>query len=250
MPPSLHSPRALLRPLALAAALCAAARCRAEPIGDVDTAFQWIGPDHKIVVEAYDDPKVAGHHLLRVARQDGRDQGRDGRGRGQGRGLDRLPAGRAGEHRQAAAAAGGGVQRTHEHHVQAAAHRAHGRSPAQHARLPDLLRPPGRRLAARTRSRRWRWIAPRRSRSSSRLAAPPERLAQARDEVGQAVADRLELGAQVGSSGRRARSPRTILSMRCAAFSSSIAPSAAAAPPIEWISRPAASRVAPAAPAR
>src|SRR5476649_1763119 len=32
----------------------------AEPIGDVDTAFQLIGPDHKIVVDAYDDPKVAG----------------------------------------------------------------------------------------------------------------------------------------------------------------------------------------------
>ena len=32
----------------------------AEPIGDVDTAFQWIGPDHKIVVDAYDDPKVVG----------------------------------------------------------------------------------------------------------------------------------------------------------------------------------------------
>ncbi len=32
----------------------------AEPIGDVDTVFQWIGPDHKIVVDAYDDPKVAG----------------------------------------------------------------------------------------------------------------------------------------------------------------------------------------------
>jgi len=32
----------------------------AEQIGDVNTAFQWIGPDHKIVVEAYDDPKVAG----------------------------------------------------------------------------------------------------------------------------------------------------------------------------------------------
>jgi len=43
---------------ALAMALAAAAH--AEPIGDVDTAFQWIGPDHKIVVEAYDDPKVAG----------------------------------------------------------------------------------------------------------------------------------------------------------------------------------------------
>lgn len=33
---------------------------QAEPIGEVDTVFQWIGPDHKIVVEAYDDPKVAG----------------------------------------------------------------------------------------------------------------------------------------------------------------------------------------------
>lgn len=33
---------------------------RAEIIGDVDTAFKLIGPDHKIVVEAYDDPKVNG----------------------------------------------------------------------------------------------------------------------------------------------------------------------------------------------
>ena len=48
----------LLASSALLALACAAAR--AEPIGDVDTAFQWIGPDHKIVVEAYDDPKVAG----------------------------------------------------------------------------------------------------------------------------------------------------------------------------------------------
>jgi CreA protein len=32
----------------------------AEPIGEVDTVFILIGPDHKIVVEAYDDPKVAG----------------------------------------------------------------------------------------------------------------------------------------------------------------------------------------------
>lgn len=33
---------------------------RAQSIGEVDTAFKLIGPDHKIVVEAYDDPKVAG----------------------------------------------------------------------------------------------------------------------------------------------------------------------------------------------
>ncbi len=30
------------------------------PMGEVDTAFKLIGPDHKIVIEAYDDPKVNG----------------------------------------------------------------------------------------------------------------------------------------------------------------------------------------------
>jgi len=45
----------------LAGALAAAALpARAERVGEVDTAFQWIGPDHKVVVEAYDDPKVQG----------------------------------------------------------------------------------------------------------------------------------------------------------------------------------------------
>ncbi|WP_448252492.1 CreA family protein [Ottowia oryzae] len=33
---------------------------QAQQIGDVSTAFQWIGPNHKIVVEAYDDPQVEG----------------------------------------------------------------------------------------------------------------------------------------------------------------------------------------------
>ena len=32
----------------------------AEPIGEVDTVFKLIGPDHKIVVDAYDDPQVQG----------------------------------------------------------------------------------------------------------------------------------------------------------------------------------------------
>ena len=41
-------------------AVLATSVAQAEPIGEVDTVFQWIGPDHKIVVEAYDDPKVAG----------------------------------------------------------------------------------------------------------------------------------------------------------------------------------------------
>ena len=44
--------------LAAVALLCGVAQ--AEQVGAVDTAFQWIGPDHKIVVEAYDDPKVGG----------------------------------------------------------------------------------------------------------------------------------------------------------------------------------------------
>jgi len=33
---------------------------RADPIGQVDTVFKLIGPDHKIVVDAHDDPKVSG----------------------------------------------------------------------------------------------------------------------------------------------------------------------------------------------
>ena len=40
--------------------LTLAASVRAETIGSVDTVFKLIGPDHKIVVEAYDDPKVSG----------------------------------------------------------------------------------------------------------------------------------------------------------------------------------------------
>lgn len=41
-------------------AVTAGAACRAEPVGEVDTVFKLIGPDHKIVVDAYDDPKVGG----------------------------------------------------------------------------------------------------------------------------------------------------------------------------------------------
>jgi len=45
-----------------AALLLLAAGCSAgaEPVGEVDTAFKLIGPDHKVVVEAYDDPRVSG----------------------------------------------------------------------------------------------------------------------------------------------------------------------------------------------
>lgn len=45
--------------LLLLAALAASAAA-AEQVGEVDTVFKLIGPDHKIVVEAYDDPKVNG----------------------------------------------------------------------------------------------------------------------------------------------------------------------------------------------
>jgi CreA protein len=44
----------------LAAGAAFYAHAQAEPIGEVDTVFKLIGPDHKIVVDAYDDPKVAG----------------------------------------------------------------------------------------------------------------------------------------------------------------------------------------------
>lgn len=44
-------------PLALLASALAAG---AEPVGEVDTVFKLIGPDHKIVIDAYDDPEVKG----------------------------------------------------------------------------------------------------------------------------------------------------------------------------------------------
>lgn len=51
-----------LRRAALAAALVLSGcgLSSAEEVGAVDTVFKFIGPDHKIVVEAYDDPKVTG----------------------------------------------------------------------------------------------------------------------------------------------------------------------------------------------
>ena len=54
-------PPAPLSAFRLAALLLLGAGCSAgaEPVGEVDTAFKLIGPDHK-VVEAYDDPRVGG----------------------------------------------------------------------------------------------------------------------------------------------------------------------------------------------
>ncbi len=46
--------------LLVALATLASVAAHAERIGEVDTVFKWIGPDHKIVVDAYDDPAVRG----------------------------------------------------------------------------------------------------------------------------------------------------------------------------------------------
>jgi CreA protein len=43
--------------LALSAVMFCAS---AETVGSVDTAFKLIGPDHKVIVEVFDDPKVGG----------------------------------------------------------------------------------------------------------------------------------------------------------------------------------------------
>jgi CreA protein len=43
----------------LAGLMCCAA-AQAEPVGEVDTVFKLIGPDDKIKVDAYDDPRVVG----------------------------------------------------------------------------------------------------------------------------------------------------------------------------------------------
>ncbi|WP_312305030.1 CreA family protein [Pulveribacter sp.] len=54
--------RRAARLAAAALVLLAAGGAWAQPerIGSVDTAFQWLGRDHDIVVEAYDDPLVQG----------------------------------------------------------------------------------------------------------------------------------------------------------------------------------------------
>lgn len=49
-----------MRLLAITLAFAFASTAQAEEIGSVDTVFKFIGPDHKIVVEAYDDPGVTG----------------------------------------------------------------------------------------------------------------------------------------------------------------------------------------------
>ncbi len=46
--------------LLLSLAAWSTAMAGGERIGEVDTVFKLIGPDHKIVVDAYDDPKVQG----------------------------------------------------------------------------------------------------------------------------------------------------------------------------------------------
>lgn len=50
----------LVTGLALLALMMVFSRADAEQIGEVDTVFKLLGPDHKIVVDAHDDPKVKG----------------------------------------------------------------------------------------------------------------------------------------------------------------------------------------------
>jgi len=50
----------LLPALAIALGGVACTLAGAETVGEVDTAFKLIGPDHKIVVEVFDDPRVGG----------------------------------------------------------------------------------------------------------------------------------------------------------------------------------------------
>jgi len=53
-------PLALLTLMSLSSLMSLTSPVRAETIGEVDTVFKLIGPDHKIVVDAHDDPGVNG----------------------------------------------------------------------------------------------------------------------------------------------------------------------------------------------
>ncbi len=50
----------MFRIIASALLLVLAGHAHADSIGEVDTVFKLVGPDHKIVVDAHDDPKVQG----------------------------------------------------------------------------------------------------------------------------------------------------------------------------------------------
>lgn len=50
----------IVRIAPLACLLALAGPVHADAIGEVDTVFKIVGPDHKIVVDAHDDPKVQG----------------------------------------------------------------------------------------------------------------------------------------------------------------------------------------------
>jgi CreA protein len=54
--------------LVLFAGLISSVNLQAEEIGTVDTVFKFLGSNHKVVVEAFDDPKVDGVtcHLSRA----------------------------------------------------------------------------------------------------------------------------------------------------------------------------------------
>ena len=58
--PRRHAARLAATVITLAVLAAPQGAHAADAIGQVDTVFKFIGPDHKILVEAYDDPGVAG----------------------------------------------------------------------------------------------------------------------------------------------------------------------------------------------
>ena len=144
----------MIRTTLLMLGLCVAVAAQAERIGEVDTVFKLIGPDHKIVVDAYDDPKVSGVTCYVSRAKTGGISGGLGLAedtadasiacRQVGPISIRQPLPRAGRHVHAAHLAG----------LQEAARGAHGGREAQRAGLSELLRPRHRRLAEEQRQRR------------------------------------------------------------------------------------------------
>ncbi|MDB5766282.1 MAG: creA, partial [Collimonas fungivorans] len=50
----------LIALLGFAAIATGTAQAASEQVGEVSTAFRWVGRNDRVVVEAYDDPKVQG----------------------------------------------------------------------------------------------------------------------------------------------------------------------------------------------
>ena len=126
-------------------------RAGAQQVGEVSTVFKLLSPNDKIVVDAYDDPKVAGVTCYVSRAKTGGYKG--ALGLAEDKSEASIASDRPHHFCKTTGHTGGCVVRAHFPGFQKAQGRAHGRCTPQHAGVSDLFRPLDRRLTAKQRHR-------------------------------------------------------------------------------------------------